>query len=47
LPDSVLSKIFDAYQNEPNKDAKSALGLILENAKMANENRVGKLIRNI
>ncbi len=38
LPDSVLSKIFDAFQKESNEDAKSALGLILENARLAQKN---------
>lgn len=40
LPDSVLNKLFDAYKNETNDDAKSALGLILENARLAEETKM-------
>ena len=40
LPDFVLGKIFEAYENEQNADAKSALALILENARMAEEKKM-------
>lgn len=40
LPDAVFSKILNAYSFEKNFEAKQALGLILENAKMAYENKM-------
>lgn len=40
LCDDVFAKLQTAYQNEENKDAKSALLLILKNAKMAYENKM-------
>lgn len=40
LPDNVFTKIFEAYNCEKNPDAKQALGLILENAKMAYEKKM-------
>lgn len=40
LSNEVFSKIFDAYESEKNPDSKQALGLILENAKMAYEKKM-------
>lgn len=40
LPDDIFTKILDAYNSEKNPDAKQALGIILENAKMAYEKRM-------
>lgn len=40
LPDDIFTKILDAYNSEKNPDAKQALGLILENAKMAYEKKM-------
>lgn len=40
LPDDVFTKILDTYNSEKNPDAKQALGLILENAKMAYEKKM-------
>lgn len=40
LCDDVFAKLQSAYENEENKDAKSALLLILKNAKMAHENKM-------
>lgn len=37
LPESALDKIIEAHNNEKNEDAKEALMLILENAKLAYE----------
>lgn len=40
LPDDIFTKILNAYNSEKNSDAKQALGLILENAKMAYEKKM-------
>ena len=40
LPKDVVEKISDAYNHEINPDAKQALALILENAKMAYEKKM-------
>lgn len=40
LPSDVFTKILDTYNSEKNPDAKQALGLILENAKMAYEKKM-------
>lgn len=40
LNDDVFAKLQSAYEQEENKDAKSALLLILKNAKMAYENKM-------
>lgn len=40
LPDCIYNKIFNAYENETNPDAKQALNLILTNAHMAFEKKM-------
>lgn len=40
LSDDVFTKILDAYNSEENSDAKQALGLILENAKLAYDKKM-------
>ena len=40
LPEAVLKKLFNAYEKETLPDAKSALGLILENAQIASEKKM-------
>jgi fumarate hydratase, class I len=40
LPEDVFLKILNAYETEPNTDAKQALGLILQNAQMAYEKKM-------
>lgn len=40
LPDSIFEKLLNAYKTETNTDAKQALSLILNNAKMAYERQM-------
>lgn len=40
LPDCILEKLIKAYETETSEDAKQALGLILTNAKMAQEKKM-------